>query len=422
MYKKETTQYSGFERKIAFLLTKFPGVKLAIKKIYQRINYIRYKKDYNIKNSYPIKNISLENKESFFGYYDKSPINQTNEYIIFHSSNISTKGLPDPKTAVDIVLYDIQNNTYTIIDKSYSYNWQQGTKMMWVGEYKFIFNIFENGKYKSKIYDIKSEDFKIIDFPIYDTFKDKFAISLSFERLDIGRADYAYQNKNTKINWSDNTNDGLYYIDLENNTKKIILTLQDVIDINNKDTMKDAKHKFNHIMISPNGKKIMFMHRWFVESGRRFDTLFVCNIDGSNLKILADNDMVSHCYWKDSENVVGYLREFDGDKFYNINMKTLEKTVIGDGVINKTGDGHPTIYKDKMIFDTYPNKARILELYIYDIAKKEVEILGEFYQSFDFYDESRCDLHPRFSYDGGKVFFDSVHEGQRQLYMMDIVK
>ena len=44
---KETTQYSGFERKIAFLLTKFPGVKLAIKKIYQRINYIRYKKDYS---------------------------------------------------------------------------------------------------------------------------------------------------------------------------------------------------------------------------------------------------------------------------------------------------------------------------------------------------------------------------------------
>ena len=255
-----SNNYSRFERKIAFLLTRFPGVKLAIKKIYQRISYTRYKKDYNIKSSYSINFFSLENKESFFGYYDKSPINCTNEYIVFHSSNINTKGLPDPKIAVDIVLYDIQNDSYKIVDQSFAYNWQQGTKMMWVDKYKFIYNIFQDEEYKSKIYDIKAKDFKIIDFPIYDIFKDKFAISLSFERLDIGRADYAYQNKNTQIDWDNNTNDGLYYIDLENNSKKLILTLQDVIDINNKDTMKDAKHKFNHIMISPNGKKVMFMH------------------------------------------------------------------------------------------------------------------------------------------------------------------
>ena len=58
-------QYNGMERKIAFLLTKFPGVKLAIKKIYQRINYIRYKKDYSFKSEYNIKKISYQDKESF---------------------------------------------------------------------------------------------------------------------------------------------------------------------------------------------------------------------------------------------------------------------------------------------------------------------------------------------------------------------
>ena len=323
---------------------------------------------------------------------------------------------------MDIVLYDIQNDSYNIIDQSFAYNWQQGTKIMWVDKYKFIYNVFEDSEYKSTIYNIKSKDSKIIDYPIYDTFKNNFAISLSFERLDIGRADYAYQNTDVQIDWNDNSNDGLYYIDLENNTKKLILTLQDIIDINHKDSMKDAKHKFNHIMISPDGTKVMFMHRWFIDSGRRFDTLLICNIDGTDLKVLANSDMVSHCYWKDSQNVVGYLREFNGDKFYNINIETLKKEVIGSDVINKTGDGHPTIYKDKMIFDTYPNKARMLELYMYDMKKNEVKTLGEFYQSFDFYDESRCDLHPRFSYDGKKVFFDSVHEGKRQLYMMDLVK
>ena len=53
---------------------------------------------------------------------------------------------------------------------------------------------------------------------------------------------------------------------------------------------------------------------------------------------------------------------------------------------------------------------------------KELEKLGEFMESFDFYAETRCDLHPRFSFDGNQVFFDSVHSGKRQLYMMEITE
>ena len=412
-------QYNKFERTIAYFLSKFPGLKLAVKKSYQKLNYLKYKKDYKVQTKYPITKISLENKESFFGYYDKSPINETNEYIIFHSSNIDTKTLPNPNVAVDIVLYDIKNNKYKIIDKSFSYNWQQGSKLMWVDKYKFIYNVFENEAYKSKIYDIKTNSFKIIDFPIYDTYKDKFAISLNFERLDVVRSDYAYKNKNIKIDWSDNSNDGLYFVDLEKNEKKLILSLEEVINFNPK-TKIAKKHKFNHIMISPDGEKIMFMHRWFLENGRKFDTLLVSNIDGSNLEIVFDKEMVSHCYWKDNENIIGFIREFEGDKYYIKNIHSTKLDVIGRGIIDKFGDGHPSIYKDKMIFDTYPNKARMLELYLFNFENQHLEKLGEFFQSFDFYGETRCDLHPRFSFDGKKVFLDSVHEGKRYLYMMEL--
>ncbi len=87
-------QYNIVERKIAFLLSKFPGVKLAIKKIYQKINYIRYQKKYNFKSDYPITVINNNMGESFFGYYDKSPINTTNEYIIFQSVDFATTNMP----------------------------------------------------------------------------------------------------------------------------------------------------------------------------------------------------------------------------------------------------------------------------------------------------------------------------------------
>lgn len=419
-----SSQYSGFERKIAFILTKFPGLKLSIKKLYQRLNYIRYKKNYNFKSDYKVTKIALENKESYFGYYDKSPINKTNEYIIFQSTNISTTNMPDPKVPVDMVVYDLVKDEYETIGQSYTYNWQQGTKLMWIDEYRFIYNDFDESRkqYISKIYDIKLKDEKIIDYPIYDCFEDKFAISLNFERLDIARADYSYNNLGIKIDWEDNNNDGLYYVDIKSNSSKLIISLEDVIKLNYKETMKGAKHKFNHVMISPDGTKIMFMHRWFLSDGRRYDTLYVSNVDGSDIKIVSDDDMVSHCFWYDNTHIFAYLRDKTmGDKYYMLDINSNKKEPIGEGLIDKFGDGHPHVKGTNIIFDTYPDKARMKSLYKYNYTNKKLEKLGEFLESFDFYGETRCDLHPRFSFDGEKVFFDSVHEGQRGLYMMEFV-
>lgn len=417
--------YNKIERKMAFFLTKFPKLKEIIKKTYQRLNYIKYKKKYKFSSIKNIKKIFIPNKESFFGYYDKSPININNQYIIFQSTNINTKNMPSNEVPVDIVVYDVLNTSYEIISQSYTYNWQQGTKLMWLNSNKFIFNDFNQIKkqYISKIYDVNTKEITIIDYPIYDCYNEEFAISLNFERLDIARADYSYNNLNVDINWKDNSNDGLYYIDLKTNSSRTIISLNDIIKLNFKESMEDAKHKFNHIMISPNGEKIMFMHRWFLEDGRRFDSLYVSNVDGTNIKLIADDDMVSHCFWYNSESILAYLRDKNiGDKYYLIDINNKKKEIIGKNIIDKFGDGHPHVYGTKILFDTYPDKARMKLLNLYDNKTKEFKRLGEFLENFDFYGETRCDLHPRFSQDGEKVFFDSVHEGKRYLYMMDLKK
>ena len=165
------------------------------------------------------------------------------------------------------------------------------------------------------------------------------------------------------------------------------ITLNTIIKLNFKDTMKGAKHKFNHVMISPDGRrKMMFIHRWFLSDGRRYDTLYVSNVDGSDINIVADDDMVSHCFWYDNNHIFAYLRDKDmGDKYYIIDIVSGEKEAVGEGIIDKFGDGHPSVIGKQIIFDTYPDKARMKSLYMYDYENKKLVKLGEFFESFDFY-------------------------------------
>ena len=72
--------FNSMEKQIALFLSKFPRTKSYLKKLYQRLNLIIHNKSHNHYIKYKINKISINNEKSFFGYYDKSPINQTNNY------------------------------------------------------------------------------------------------------------------------------------------------------------------------------------------------------------------------------------------------------------------------------------------------------------------------------------------------------
>ncbi|OQX78584.1 MAG: hypothetical protein B6D61_05145 [Bacteroidetes bacterium 4484_249] len=411
--------FSHTERRIASFLSQFPGVKSYAKKYYQWANYLLSKKNYSFQTNRRVNKISLHGQESFFGYYDKFP--EKNQWVLFHSYSENTNQKPNKNTPVIIAGYNIASNEYRQFDKSFAYNWQQGSRLQWLDDDRFIFNDVDKGqqKYISKIFNIQSSKVEtIIDFPVYDT-NNSFALSLNFKRLAALNSDYGYYTIQPQESDIENLKkDGIFYIGFNDQAVKLLLSFEDVIEIHKQQTMQQAQHKFNHIMISPDGKRFMFIHRWY-KGGVKYDSLLVSDIDGNNLHCIADDGMVSHCFWKDNTTIFGYLRDIRfGNKYFLIDVLSGEKKVVGDDSIWRLGDGHPHIIGNDILFDTYPNKSRMQQLFLYNIENMNLEKVGEFYASMKFYENTRCDLHPRLSKDGSVIFIDSVHEGKRFLYRL----
>ncbi|PQB07821.1 hypothetical protein BST83_12155 [Polaribacter filamentus] len=282
---------------------------------------------------------------------------------------------------------------------------------MWLDDDNFIFNDYDftHEIYISRIINITTLNDRRIDYPIYDS-KDNVAFGLSYKILSEVRPDYGYRcHKYTK---SDYANGNIFRVDLNSGEKKDLFFLNEMQSYTDKDVDREW---FNHIMISPNGKKIMFLHRWEIKKVK-FDALYVADSDGSNLKCISNNGMVSHCFWIDDKTVLGYLRGSNKkDQYYYIDIQNNNHLLVSNQ-LSDMGDGHPSFCNKKILFDTYPNKSRMKELFVYDIVNDELDKVGEFFESLKYTGETRCDLHPRFSSDGKKIYLDSVHEGSRSLF------
>lgn len=303
---------------------------------------------------------------------------------------------------------------------SFSYTWQQGCRAQWVSDRRLVYNFFEDGKYKCGLFDItKSKLMDIYDYPVQDSYLEQYYLSINYARIMNLRPDYGYRNlpllSDSQI--KDLKSDGIWKVDFATGSGSLILTLKEICDIEPKKTFNNALHKVNHVMIAPDGKGFIFIHRWYIGL-RRYDRLIYS--DFKSLKVLSAEDMVSHMCWIDSDTVFGYLRHNGENGFYFIKLSTCEFSVCTALTNLGNGDGHPSSWGDWIVVDTYPDKSRLQHLYLYNRFTEQVIPVIELFQGIKYQGESRCDLHPRFSPDGDRVYFDTVYNGSRRLAYIDV--
>lgn len=418
----------SLEQSINYQLNKYPKIKKYIKRGYQRAMYAISPK---IKSEGDIKCVSPDDgKEYFFGYYDKSPWDSTGRYMLCMRAK-DTWSEPDPNTSMDILLLDLQNpGTFKVIASPLTWNVQQGCMAQWLGpdfSTRIIYNDLRDEKYCSVILDVFTGVERTLPVPVYTVSNDgNTALSLDFSRLHSLRLGYGYSalpERTKDVALPDTT--CIWRMDIETGEVKELFKYTDFANFQPRPEMQEegSVHKVNHLMLSPNGKRFMVLYRWFCGQ-RKYTRLITCNVDGSDMYVLSDDDMVSHCYWKNDEEILAFERKKEGGPgYYLMKDKTQEWKHLWPQLSN---DGHPSycpMDNSLVVFDTYPSRSRVQEVKLCrdtDIEGKELKVIARVFSPFKYDNDIRCDLHPRWSRNGKKVCFDSVFEGHRGLYVVEI--
>lgn len=292
---------------------------------------------------------------------------------------------------------------------------------------EIIWNDREDDHYVCHVLNVKTRVKRTVPHPIYTISPDgRWAVSPDFRRINEVRPGYGYAGiDDPHRNDPAPRNSGIFRVDLTTGDSQLIVTLADLaaMPFPGKDLSR-AKHWFNHLLISPDGSRFEFLHRWRNPGQKGFDTrMCTANPDGSDVRIIDPSGFTSHFIWRDPRHILAWSRaDSHGDAFYLYEDKVGGRVeVVGRGVMSENGHCSYLPGNEWILNDTYPDRRRSQNVYLYHVPGGRRMWLGHFASPNEYRDEWRCDTHPRFSRDGRSVVIDSAHGGQgRQLYLIDI--
>ena len=370
-----------------------------------------------------------DGKHYFFGYFDKPAWDSTGRRMLAHRTNFTNRQVRFGDVAEVGTLID---GVFTPVGETRAWCWQQGAMLQWFDDDTIIYNDIDEDHYVARLLNLKTGARRTLHRPIYCLAPNrKYALSLDVARLDRERPGYGYPGVWTPIlekGWP--AEDGIWLIDIEKDTSTLSVPLARVVRDFFRPGMDQATSWFNHVLISPDSRRFGFFHRWrhFGPWGpgvrSHITHMFTANLDGSGLYPLNLQDMSSHYSWISNNQIINYSRRFsDGDRYYIYTDQTSEVKAIAAKELAHTGDGHCTFSADCrwMLTDSYPSSRDDCRgLFLYNIAEDKAYEIGRFFADPAYVIPARCDLHPHLSADSRVVTFDSIHEGFRGIYEIDV--
>ncbi len=349
---------------------------------------------------------------TFFGYYDISPFNPESDEIVYIQ-------LPKELEFANIIISSVGDKGERVLTKTYAWNWQQGCRLRWMpnNSREIAFNDFIDGNYLTRIIDVDSRQEKRINAALYDISPDgKLGLSIDFERLQNKRPGYGYQCGKYKEDKSSLFGEGIDLVDIDQDTKKRIITYGDIAKLDGCESDDFSKNYINHLSFSPSGNRFLFF--WLSVDGCVHNArLLVCDIRTIEVFVVETEKRVSHYVWENDDQIL--YTAYDKDQschYYQYSLTTRNRTLLTE-VLNE--DGHPSVLSTHSILtDTYPNLLGFQRILIYDSIIDKKKTILEIYSDCRVEGERRTDLHPRVNFKNRIVCFDSNQNRYRSLNFM----
>ena len=376
----------------------------------------------------PVRAITRGPAYHWFGYYDKLQFDPASRRVLGMQVDFEHRS-PKPDDRIRLGVIDTEDNDrWTELGSTVAWNWQQGCMLQWIpgSSDSVIWNDREDGRFVSRIYNLRTNKTRTLPAPVYTLCPDgKKAIYPDFRRLNDCRPGYGYAGiPDPNAGRLVPEDVGIWELDLESGRTRLLISLAQAAAVPYPGGFSNgAKHWFNHLLYSSDGSRFIFLHRWRGDKeGRSFSTrMFTANRDGKDLFILDPYGKTSHFIWRDPQHVLAWAwHPSHGERFYLYRDKSDQVEVVGKDVM--TVNGHCTYLPGNrfILNDTYPDKARNQNVYLFETATGRRIELGSFSSPEPYTGEWRCDTHPRFSPDGKKVVIDSAHLRGRQMYLLDL--
>ena len=167
----------------------------------------------------PIKRLTPDDAQYFFGYYDLQPFNKSESLHLTHKASFRNR-LQVKNDSAEVGFIELSTGKYERIDTTLAWNFQQGAMLQWNSlcpDKEVIYNTLRDGEFCGVVKDIMSGKERFLDRPVANVSRDgKYGLSINMSRLYDFRPGYGYAWPTDPDFYKKHSkDDGVYLIDME---------------------------------------------------------------------------------------------------------------------------------------------------------------------------------------------------------------